>query len=49
VACLIDQIRFVSPADEAAIKARLEPDEAGGCGATALDPSRVVRNNKESL
>jgi hypothetical protein len=49
VACQIDQIRFVSPADEAAMKASLAPDEAEGCGATALDPSRIVRNNKASL
>jgi hypothetical protein len=49
VACQIDQIRFVSAADEAAMKASLAPDEAGGCGATALDPSRVVRNNKDTL
>jgi hypothetical protein len=49
VACLIDQIRFVSPIDEEAIRTSLEPDEAKGCGATALDPSRVVKNNRASL
>jgi hypothetical protein len=49
VACLIDQIRFVSPADEDAMKASLEPDEARQCGATALDPTSNAKNNKESL
>jgi hypothetical protein len=39
VACLIDRIRFASPADEEAMKASLEPDEAKACGATVLDPS----------
>jgi hypothetical protein len=49
VACLIDQIRFVSPADEEAIKASLEPAPAKACGATALDPGSDANNSKDSL
>jgi hypothetical protein len=45
VACLIDRIRLATPADEEAMKASLEPDEARPCGATALDPT-VARNNE---
>jgi hypothetical protein len=47
VACLIDQIRFASPADEAALTASLAPDEAKPCGATAIDPSSNA--NRDSL
>jgi hypothetical protein len=49
VACLIDQIRFVSPADEDLMKASLEPNEAKACGATALDPRSSAKNSKDSL
>ena len=51
VACLIDRIRFVHSADEEAMKASLEPDEAKDCGVTALDPSsnQGSPNNKDSL
>jgi hypothetical protein len=45
VACLIDQIRFASPADEAALKASLEPDEAKPCGATTIDPNSTAKNS----
>ena len=37
VACLVDHIRYVSQADEEAIKANLAPANAKECGATALD------------
>jgi hypothetical protein len=47
VACLIDQLRFVSSADEDATKASLEPEEAKACGATALDPS--IARNKDAF
>jgi hypothetical protein len=49
VACLIDQIRFVSPAEEQTIKASLEPDQARQCGAAALDPTSSAKNSKDSL
>jgi hypothetical protein len=49
VACLIDQIRFVSAADEETMKASLAPDEARECGATALDPSSNAKSDKDSL
>ena len=37
VACLVDHIRYVRPADEEAIKADLAPANIKECGATALD------------
>jgi len=37
VACLVDHIRYVSQADEEAIKANLTPANVKECGATALD------------
>jgi hypothetical protein len=37
-ACLVDRIRFVRPADEAALKSSLAPGESRNCGATLLDP-----------
>lgn len=37
VACLVDHIRYVRPADEEAIKANLAPANVKECGATALD------------
>ena len=37
VACLVNHIRYVSQADEEAIKANLAPTNAKECGATALD------------
>jgi hypothetical protein len=47
VACLIDQIRYASPADEAALEASLGPDEARPCGAAAIDPGSSA--NRDSF
>lgn len=51
VACLVDQIRFINPADEQAMQASLEPDEARECGATALDSTsgQGAKNKTDSL
>jgi hypothetical protein len=50
VACLIDQIQYVLPADNEAIKARLN-SEARECGATALNskPDTETKAAKETL
>jgi hypothetical protein len=37
VACQVDRIRYVSPADEEVIKANPAPANVKECGATALD------------
>ena len=37
VACLVENIRYVSQADEEAVKANLVPADVKECGATALD------------
>jgi hypothetical protein len=51
VACLVDQIRFINPADEQAMQASLEPNEAKECGATTLDStsSQDANNKTDSL
>ena len=51
VACLIDQIQYVLPADNDAVKARLNSPEIRECGATALNskPDSEAKPTKETL
>jgi hypothetical protein len=49
VACLVDKIHFIQPADEAAMNASLETGEAKECGAMALDSKSVAANSKDRL
>jgi hypothetical protein len=48
VACLLDHLRFVRPADEEAANARLAEGEAKECGAAVLDFSPQSLRSQES-